>query len=107
MAKKEPLFPHPNEVRGAMWTTPMSGEMRLLYGLGALLLGATAIRFMPKVADKIVPMLVSAFTPPPGFQALPFQPHHPEAAEPIVTLIDERQLGRSEVVREIANPKGN
>jgi hypothetical protein len=30
---------------------------------------------------------------------------HPEALEPVRTLIDERQLGRSEVVREIANPK--
>ena len=30
---------------------------------------------------------------------------HPEAVEPIWTSIDERQEGRSEVIREIANPK--
>ena len=32
---------------------------------------------------------------------------HPEAMEPIETNIDERQLGRSEVIREIATPKKN
>lgn len=30
---------------------------------------------------------------------------HPEAVEPIWTSIDEHQQGRSEVIREIANPK--
>jgi hypothetical protein len=30
---------------------------------------------------------------------------HPEASEPIWTSINERQEGRSEVIREIANPK--
>lgn len=30
---------------------------------------------------------------------------HPEATEPIETKIDERQEGRSEVVREIARPR--
>lgn len=32
---------------------------------------------------------------------------HPEAAEPVTTIIDEHQLGRSEVVREVATPKKN
>lgn len=33
------------------------------------------------------------------------QAQHPEGAEPIKTKIDERQEGRSEVIREIADPK--
>ncbi len=33
------------------------------------------------------------------------QGQHPEAIEPIKTKIDERQEGRSEVIREIADPK--
>ena len=30
---------------------------------------------------------------------------HPEALDPLLTPVDERQEGRSEVVREIANPR--
>jgi hypothetical protein len=32
---------------------------------------------------------------------------HPESTEPVTTKIDEHQLGRSEVVGEIARPKKN
>jgi len=106
--KKQSLgFPDPKEISGVMWKTPMTPEMRLFYGLGSLILGAAVIRFAPKTADRMIPVIISAWTPPPGFQAIPFQSAHPEALEPIETKIDERQLGRSEVIREIANPKGN
>ena len=30
---------------------------------------------------------------------------HPEALDPLLTPVDERQEGRSEVIRDIANPK--
>jgi hypothetical protein len=112
VAKKKkkdwPDFPDPKSISGVMWKTPMPPEMRLFYGLGSMILGAAAMRFAPRAAvEKILPVLVSAWTPPPGFQALPFRSAHPEALERIETRIDERQLGRSEVIREIANPKKN
>lgn len=105
--KKDWSLPDPKGIEGVMWTTPMPTELRLFYGLGSLFLGAAAISLAPKAADKLIPVLMSAWTPPPGFQAIPFRPAHPEALEPIETRIDERQLGRSEVIREIANPKKN
>lgn len=37
----------------------------------------------------------------------PVKRHHPEGAEPITTAIDERQLGRSEVVRAVARGSRN
>ncbi len=111
MAKKkkgpQPMFPDPKEVRGAVWTMPVSPEMKLIYGIGAFFLGAASIRFAPKLAEKMIPVLVSAFTPPEGWKPVPFMPYHPEGAEPIKTLIDERQLGRSEVISELAHPKRN
>jgi hypothetical protein len=111
MAKKKkkewPDFPDPAKVEGVMWKTPMTAEMRLIYGLGSIFLGCTAMQFAPKFAKQIMPVLLSAWTPPPGFQALSFQSAHPEALEPIQTKIDERQLGRSEVIREISKPKRN
>lgn len=35
------------------------------------------------------------------------RPQHPEAGEPHRTLLDPHQLGRSELIREIAQPKSN
>lgn len=111
MAKKKKKdgsgFLDPKGIEGIMWTTPMPTELRLFYGLGSLFLGAVAMSFAPKSANKLLPMLLSAWTPPPGFKPLPFQSAHPEALEAIETQIDERQLGRSEVIRELAKPKGN
>lgn len=111
MAKKkkesQPWYPNPEDVRGAIWTTSLPAETRLVYGIGAAILGYITYRYMPKLSEKVIPILVSAFTPPPGYRALPFQTYHPEAVEPLETRIDERQLGRSEVIREIANPKRN
>lgn len=111
MAKKkkgfDPMFPDPKDVRGAVWKMPVPPEMKLIYGIGALFLGAATIRYAPKLAQKMIPMLVSAFTPPEGWKSVPFVPYHPEGAEPIETRIDERQLGRSEVISELAHPKRN
>lgn len=111
MAKKkkgqQPWYPNPEDVRGAIWKVPLPPEARLVYGIGAALLGYMTYRYMPKLSEKVIPILVSAFTPPPGYQVLPFQPYHPEAVEPLETRIDERQLGRSEVIREIAIAKRN
>ena len=104
--QKDSFFPTPSEIRGIAWM-PAPPETKLLCGLGALVLGAVAIRYSPKIAQKVIPFLVSAFTPPEGYQVVPFVPYHPEAMEPIETRIDERQLGRSEVIREIARPRGN
>lgn len=75
-------------------------DTKLIYGLGALFLGCAAFKYMPKTAEKLIPILALAFQPP---RAAP----HPEALEPTTTVIDERQLGRSEVIRAIANPKRN
>jgi hypothetical protein len=111
MAKKkkgfDPVFPDPKEVRGAVWKMAAPAETKLMFGLGALFLGAATLRYAPKLAAKMIPMLVSAFTPPEGWQPVPLVPYHPEGAEPIETLIDERQLGRSEVISELAHPKRN
>lgn len=70
---------------------------RTAKAIGTALLGAAAMVMMPKVFEWL------------GFN-LNFvvdRPPHPESTEPIETKIDEHQLGRSEVVREISQGKGN
>lgn len=78
----------------------------VMLGLGVVVFGMATMRYAPKLAKQVVPMIpdflqtLCRMTP-----ALP--PLHPEVAEPVRTLIDERQLGRSEVIREIAVGKQN
>jgi hypothetical protein len=88
----------PRDFRGMLHNAPP--DQKVMWGLGAVLLGFATVRFFPRVADTVIPCLASMFLPP-------VRPAHPEAAEPVTTLIDERQLGRSEVLRELANPRGN
>ena len=70
-----------------------------MIGVGALLFGFMTIQFAPKFARRVIPELLSAFEPPGAV--------HPEAREPVTTMIDERQLGRSEVIRAIARDLAN
>lgn len=98
-------FPPPEKFMGAIYTLPVPPEQKILYGFGALMLGLATIRFAPKMAKTLIPILAAAFTPAPG--QFPKMSYHPEGMEPIKTIIDERQLWRSEVIREIAKPKRN
>lgn len=73
-------------------------------GLGVVIFGMATMRYAPRVAHKVVPMI-------PDFLEMLFRPLlapiHPEAAEPVETMIDERQMGRSEVIRQIAKGEAN
>lgn len=103
MAKKKKMFPDPKDVRGLLFTAPLPLETKILYGMGAAVLGFALMKCRPKLANELIPVLISAFTPPEGFG----KQCHLEGAEPVTTQIDERQLGRSEVISEIAHPKRN
>ena len=105
MGKKKKMFPDPKDVRGLLFTAPLPLETKILYGMGAAVLGFALMKCRPKLANELIPVLISAFTPPEGFGKP--QQLHLEAKEPITTVIDERQLGRSEVISEIAHPKRN
>jgi len=108
--KKESGFPLPTpaeiaRMQGVVYDAAIGEGTRLLLGLGAVVFGYGVIKYAPDMAGRVLPLLVSAFTPKP--KAVPFTPLHPEAAEPVRTVIDERQLGRSEMFRAVARPSGN
>ena len=101
------------KIQGAVYGLGLSEGSKLLLGIGALLAGYGMLKYAPQTAGTLLPALFAAFTPRPD-QFRPALPPplgharaHPEALEPVRTMIDERQLGRSEVFRAIARPLGN
>lgn len=106
MAKKKGRKPDPRPfdpraLQGAFFAAPPN--QKLVLGFSAVLVGLASIRYFPKTAGTLIPILASMFLPPQGAQPV----LHPEAAEPVRTLVDERQLGRSEVIHAIAKPGTN
>lgn len=92
----------PASLQGLVYRSGLTETQKLIAGVGAILFGYAVSKYAPNLAGRVIPLLVSAFTPE-GTQALPY---HPEAAEPR-TPIDERQFGRSEVVRAVSWPWKN
>lgn len=91
-------------IQGAIYDAAIGEGTRFLLGIGAAVFGLGVMKYAPKMAGTVIPVLISAFTPRLAARIPVF---HPEAAEPVRTVIDERQLGRSEVIRAIARPWGN
>lgn len=67
----------------------------LLSGMASALTYFAMEQLTRSLTDEQRAAIAKGILPPPA---------HPEAAEPIETKIDEHQLGRSELVREISNP---
>lgn len=97
--KKEPLQVLISDFRSMFYSPAVPAETKLLMGFTAVVAGLFTMRFAPRHAHEVIPALVAAFEPP--------APAHPEALEPIRTMIDERQMGRSEVIRAVARGGDN
>lgn len=97
--KNEKLQGVISEFRSMFYSPAVPPETKFLMGMTAVVAGLFTMRFAPRHAKEVIPALIAAFEPP----AAP----HPEALERIETTIDERQLGRSEVMRAIAKELRN
>jgi hypothetical protein len=102
--RKKRVFPVP-EIQGIVHEFCLDQAAKTILGLGSIMLGFAALKYAaPRTVETLIPLIISAWTPK-GSRAPAFV--HPEAAEPIRTEIDERQLGRSEVFRAVARPEQN
>jgi len=102
--KGVPLHSKPSNPTGFL----AKPEMRLALGMGQLLLNYACEKFLPKLQPGGTAGLGELTDELRAKIEASIQSElkvHPEAREPIWTSIDERQEGRSEVIRAIANPK--
>jgi hypothetical protein len=89
----------------------MKPETKLVIGVGQLLMNYVCEKILPGIpaedftgdAGNLTEEMRSQIEA--SIKAEIGLTQHPEAKEPVRTLIDEHQEGRSEVIREIANPK--
>lgn len=87
------------DFRAMFYSSAVPAETKLLMGVTAVVAGLFTMRFAPRHAREVIPALIAVFEPPAV--------QHPEALEPVETKIDERQMGRSEVIRDIARGRNN
>lgn len=103
-----PVFKPLGESGLMFWRKP---EMRLALGLGGLLVDYLCEKFIPGATPQWSSVVAENLTEEAraeiaaSLRSQIARAQHPEANEPIWTSIDERQEGRSEVIRELSNPK--
>lgn len=117
-----PLENAMTELGKAVLDSRMKPTTKALVGIGALV-GIYAVnRFLPgflsnasraalqaayQARENFVVKLEKTVAQIATHPSTPYKKAHPEAAEPITTRINERQLGRSEVIREISRGRMN
>lgn len=114
-----PLENAMTELGKAVLDSRMKPTTKALVGIGALV-GIYAVnRFLPgflSTANRAAlqaayqareTLVIKLEKTVAKITATPLTKVHPEAAEPVTTRINERQLGRSEVIREISRGKMN